>query len=144
MMKKYLLIILCIAPLAMIAQKQKSVVKANTTYIGGSKAYGQLQVTTTTNGTTIKVDFGSSLKEMCEDKDLLLEIETISSTRFRNLPDALNTISSLGWEVEMSYFTETRTGGYNTFIFSKDGAPLNNANLTNAKGAPAKVAKGKR
>ena len=81
---------------------------------------------------------------MCEDKGLLMEIETISATRFRNLTDALNTLSAMGWEVEMSYFTETRTGGYNTFIFSKKGAPLNVANVTNAKGAPAKVAKGKK
>ena len=162
-MKNFLLLVLCIAPLAMIAQmpnsavqkkstvqkksvvQQKSPYKSKTTSTEMSKAYGQLIVTTSVSGeTSIKVDFGSALMEMSQDIFLSREIATIQSYKPTNLPDALNTLSSLGWELEMSYPTETRVGAYNTFIFSKDGLSLNAKKLRQDKGMPPKPVKSKR
>lgn len=133
---------LLIIPMGMMAQKTK-VQQNNTQGVVGSKVYGEVTVQDFQGSASIKLDFGKVIGGITVDKMIMKDVEALRKMRFNSMADALNTLSSFGWEVELSYETTIRTGTITTIIISKGGQKLKKAEAP-GKTIPQKGGKGKK
>jgi hypothetical protein len=83
-----------------------------------AKIYGTMLVFMQNGKEMVKFDFDEIIQRISPDKTLSKAILDISTYRFSSLGEALNVISSHGWEVEVAWTTETRTGVSQHFLIS--------------------------
>lgn len=141
-MKKIIILMMLIVPVGLMAQLQK--VDANKEgEVVGSKVYGEATIQDVQGTQSVKFSFGKAISGIVMDKMIMKDVEALRKMRFNSVSDALNTMSSFGWDIEMSYETVIRTGTITTLIISKDGQKLRRAEGPQ-KTIPQKGGKGKK
>ena len=113
-----------VVPMGLMAQIAPKVQVKNSTEIKGSKLYGEIIIQEFQGAVSVKVDFGKAISGITAEKMILNDVETLRKARFNSVADALNTVSSFGWTVELSYDTVVRSGTITTIVISKDGQKL--------------------
>lgn len=142
-MKKIFLLMMLLAPVAVLAQKgaQGGVSKADLS-TSGSEVYMTMALTENQGQVGVKLEFGKVISEIATDKMLLVEIEDLQRMRFASVVEAMNTLASYGWEIEESYTVETRTGALTFIVFAKEVARLKKVENSGAS-KPSLESKGK-
>ena len=142
-MKKIFLLLMFVAPLAVLAQRdaQGGVSKADQSG-SGAEVYMTMALTENQGQIGVKLDFGKVISEIATEKMLLVEIEDLQRMRFTSIVEAMNTLASYGWEIEESYTVETRTGALTFIVFAKEVARLKKAQSASGS-KPSLESKGK-
>lgn len=119
-MKKILFILLAIAPFAMTAQtkiapaneqdskelemrkaQKEAAMRGN---IEGDSFFSELVLTDNgVGGIAIRFDFGQESMKMSEDKELIDAVSKAREQKFTNVPDAMATLSKMGFKYVTSY-----------------------------------------
>ncbi|MGB1032461.1 MAG: hypothetical protein ACPGWM_07590 [Flavobacteriales bacterium] len=141
-MKKIIIMMMLIIPVGLMAQMEK-VKGKNSTEVAGSKVFGEIIIQDFQGSTSVKLGFGKTIETVSIDKMIMKDVEALGRMKFNSVSDALNTISSFGWDVEFSYDVTVRTGTITTIVISKDGQMLRKAEAP-SKTIPQKGSKGKK
>ena len=109
---------------AQMTTKSQSNTKENPKNIssdaGASKLYGEITLSEINGRTSVKVSFDPIMDRMTSEKNALAEVYNLKEFRFASLGQALNVLSSHGWNVEMVWTTLGRTGEAQHFLISRD------------------------
>ena len=109
---------------AQMTTKSKSNTKENPKNIssdaGASKLYGEVTLSEVNGRTSVKVSFDPIMDRMGSEKDAIALVHYLKEFRFSSLGQALNVLSSHGWNVEMVWTALGRTGEVQHFLISRD------------------------
>ena len=109
---------------AQMTTKSKSNTQENPKNIssdaGASKLYGEVTLSEVNGRTSVKVSFDPIMDRMGSEKDAIAVVHYLKEFRFSSLGQALNVLSSHGWNVEMVWTALGRTGEVQHFLISRD------------------------
>jgi hypothetical protein len=109
---------------AQITTKTKSNTKENPNNIpldaGSSKIYGEVTLAEVSGRTSVKVSFDPIIDRLGANKDAIAIVHQIQNHKFSSLGEALNVLSSHGWNVEMGWTSLGRTGEVQHFLISHE------------------------
>ena len=109
---------------AQMTTKSKSNTKENpkniATDVGASKLYGEVTLSEINGRTSVKVSFDPIMDRMESDKDAIAVVHHLKEFRFSSIGQALNVLSSHGWNVEMVWTALGRSGEVQHFLISHD------------------------
>ena len=112
------------------------------------KVYGELTVTNNNGRVVIKVDFNEMLLgKMSRDRDILEVTSELASHKYASLSEALNVLSSHGWEVEEVWTQSGKMANNTNFLISKsvsEVTPLYPWRAVKSKGAVKGTTKAKK
>ena len=115
---------------------------------GDAKLYGEVTMSDVNGKASVKVAFAEIMDRMGSDKNAISVAQDIEGYRFTSLGEALNILSSHGWNVEMVWTTLGRAGEIQHFLISNEIekiSPVSPWLDKGSKGASGKVgAKGGR
>ena len=115
---------------------------------GEAKLYGEVTMSDFNGKASVKVAFAEIMDRMGSDKNAISVAQDIEGYRFTSLGEALNILSSHGWNVEMVWTTLGRAGEIQHFLISNEIekiSPVSPWLDKGSKGASGKVgAKGGR
>ena len=96
----------------------KSKSASSMSYVSASKIYGELQVSEVQGKTIVKIIFDNYLGKIEKLNPSLASASEISNFRYTSLGQALNILSSHGWNVDHVWTTMERTGTVQHFLVS--------------------------
>ena len=109
---------------AQMTTKTKSNTKENPRNIQldaeSSKLYGEVTLAEINGRTSVKVSFDPIMDRMGADKDAVAIVHNIKDHKFSSLGEALNVLSSHGWNVEMGWTSLGRVGEVQHFLISHE------------------------
>jgi len=109
------------------------------------KVYGELTAFSVNGRTTVKVSFNTLIEKITGDKMAFKTCANLENYQYENLGEALNILSSHGWNVEHVWTEENRTGVDTHFLVSKAVGRLTPANpwADKSKSSKGGVSRGK-
>ena len=87
---------------------------------GEAKLYGEVTMSDVNGKASVKVAFAEVMDRMGSDKNAISVAQDIEGYRFTSLGEALNILSSHGWNVEMVWTTLGRAGEIQHFLISNE------------------------
>jgi hypothetical protein len=87
---------------------------------GEAKLYGEVTMSDVNGKASVKVAFAEVMDRMGSDKNAISVAQDIEGYRFTSLGEALNILSSHGWNVEMVWTTLGRAGEVQHFLISNE------------------------
>ncbi len=87
---------------------------------GEAKLYGEVTMSDVNGKASVKVAFAEIMDRMGSDKNAISVALDIEGYRFTSLGEALNILSSHGWNVEMVWTTLGRAGEIQHFLISNE------------------------
>tara|TARA_B100000780_G_scaffold157177_2_gene109943 strand:+ start:8869 stop:9333 length:465 start_codon:yes stop_codon:yes gene_type:complete len=109
-----------------------------------AKIYGELTLSEVGGRASVKVTFDPVMDRMGSDKDALTIAQQIKNYRFSSLGEALNVLSSHGWNVELVWTALGRSGEVQHFLIGKEVDKLSPVSPWLDKGSRGATSKGAR
>lgn len=141
-MKKMILMVVLVLPLALSAQKTKPATRGvENTKMGEMTVpmvYGEIVVTDQQNRDNVKVRFDDATMRLVQGKVQKMEMDQIERFRFNSTLQAINYLSALGWTIGDSYSMERRTGSELHIIISQPSPKMLKPDLAGERTTPSK------
>jgi hypothetical protein len=87
---------------------------------GASKLYGEVTLSEINGRTSVKVSFDPIMNRLGAEKGAIAVINNVKDHKFSSLGEALNVLSSHGWNVEMGWTSLGRVGEVQHFLISHE------------------------
>ena len=141
-MKKMILMVVLVLPLALSAQKTKpasrGVESTKVAEMEIPNVYGEIIVTDNQNRDVVKVKFDDASMRLVQGKVLRTEMDQLARFRFNSTLQAINYMSALGWTIGESYSMERRAGAEMHILISKPSPKMLKPDLAGERVAPSK------
>ena len=85
-----------------------------------SKLYGEVSLSEINGRTSVKVIFDPVMDRMGAERNAISVIQHVKDHKFSTLGEALNVLSSHGWNVEMGWTSLGRAGEVQHFLISRE------------------------
>ena len=132
-MKKLIVLMLLALPVFAMAQRPQKVTKGTEGEVvmtNVPKIYCEVYVVEQQGREIVRVVFDNNVGKLIQDKELKVELDNLSKTRFDSVLHAINTLSALGWNIGEIYQMEKRAGVETHILASKEAPKLLKPDLT--------------
>ena len=101
---------------AKAARSESSIYGINQSANNQFLVFGELTVSRGATGDVVKFSIPATVAQTTRDRELLENMEDIQTFRYRNGLDALNILSSQGWELVTMYTTKKNKGEVRHYV----------------------------